>query len=169
VTGWPPRPVWAALPADIAPLTFVWHQAWHDAHAAITPPTLVARRTPASFAARLGTVDDRLRVVGPDGAPLGLCIIDGDEIDQLYVARAARGTGLAATLLRDAEARLRAAGITEACLDCAAGNDRAARFYTREGWQRVGQASVAAHATDPPILINVILFRKRLGPDGAGQ
>jgi GNAT superfamily N-acetyltransferase len=155
--------------ADTAPLALLWHQAWHDAHAAITPAALVARRTPGSFAARLATIDDRLRVAGPDGAPLGLCIIDGDEVDQLYVAAAARGTGLAAALLRDAEARLRATGITEARLDCAAGNDRAARFYTREGWQPAGRASVAAHATDPAILIDVMLFRKRLDPDGAGR
>jgi GNAT superfamily N-acetyltransferase len=159
VTLWPPR---LAQANDFKPLAELWHKAWHDAHAALTPPALVAGRTPASFAARLETVGDRLRIAGPSGAPLGLCIIDRDEIDQLYVATAARGTGLAAALLSDGEARIAAAGITEARLECARGNDRAARFYAREGWQQTGHAAVPAHAVDPPILIDVIHFRKTL-------
>jgi GNAT superfamily N-acetyltransferase len=148
------------------PLARLWHEAWHDAHAAITPPALVALRTPGLFAERLMTAHDRLRIAGPDGAPCGLCIIRGDHLDQLFVTTTARGTGLATALLRDGEDRLRAAGITDARLDCAALNHRAARFYTREGWTRLGAATVPAPDVDPPILLEVILFGKRLTGHG---
>jgi GNAT superfamily N-acetyltransferase len=148
------------------PLAQLWHDAWHDAHATITPPALVALRTPALFAERLTDAHDHLRVAGPERAPLGLCIIKGDHLDQLFVATAARGTGLATALLRDGEDRLRAAGITDARLDCATLNHRAARFYTREGWTRLGAATVPAPDVNPPILLEVILFGKRLTRHG---
>jgi GNAT superfamily N-acetyltransferase len=156
---WRPR---LAVAADLEPLTQLWHQSWHDAHAEITPPALVALRTPERFARRLDGIGDRLRLAGPEGAPLGLCILKDDHLDQLYVAARARGTGIAAVLLHDGEDRLRAAGVTDARLDCAALNHRAARFYAREGWTRLGTAMVHAEAVDPPVLIEVILFAKRL-------
>ena len=143
-------------------MTQLWHQSWHDAHAAITPPALVARRTHDTFAERLSRVGNRLRVAGPADAPLGLCIIKDDHLDQLYVAGPARGTGLAAILLRDGEDRLRAAGMTDAFLDCAILNHRAARFYTREGWTRLAVTMAALEAVIPPIQIEVILFGKTL-------
>jgi ribosomal protein S18 acetylase RimI-like enzyme len=159
VRGWPPRP---AVAEDIEPLARLWHCCWHEAHAAITPPALVALRTPGLFATRLENLGDRLRVAGPTGAPLGLCIVRTNHLDQLYVARTARGTGLATALLHDGEARLGAMGVTDAVLDCAAQNHRAAHFYTREGWTRLGNATVRAEAIDPPLYIEVIQFGKRL-------
>ncbi|WP_309668284.1 GNAT family N-acetyltransferase [Tabrizicola sp.] len=163
MTVWPPRP---AVAEDIEPLIMVWHHCWHEAHAAITPPALVALRTPDLFAKRLENLGNRLRVAGPTGAPLGLCIIKANHLDQLYVAKEARGTGLAAALLRDGEARLSATGITNALLDCAARNHRAARFYTREGWVPLVRTTVPAEATDPPLQIEVIQFGKRLAGFG---
>lgn len=166
MTLWRARP---AVAADMAPLVLLWHDAWHDAHRAITPPALVALRTPALFAERLKDIYDRLRVAGPEGAPLGLCIIKGDHLDQLFVAGHARGTGVATALLRDGEHRLRAAGVTAAQLDCAALNHRAAHFYAREGWTRLGAATVPAPDVDPPLRIDVILFGKRLIGAGLPQ
>ncbi len=159
MTLWPPRPV---LRAEFLALTQLWHAAWHDAHAAITPPALVARRTRDAFAERLGQVGDRLRIAGPEGAPLGLCIISGDHLDQLYVAPDARGTGLANALLQDGEDRLRMAGVRHAILDCAALNARAARFYARAGWVHQGIMMVEIDPTPPPVQIEVILFGKTL-------
>jgi GNAT superfamily N-acetyltransferase len=49
-----------------------------------------------------------------------------------------RGSGIAAALIADAEARLSEAGVATAWLACAIGNDRAARFYEKRGWRRVG-------------------------------
>ncbi len=164
MTIWQPRP---AVAQDLAPLTLVWHQSWHEAHAAITPAALAALRTPEHFAERLHNAGERLRVAGAKGAPLGLCLIKGNHIDQLYIARQARGTGLATALLREGEDRLRASGISDALLDCAALNHRAAHFYSREGWTPLRITMVAAEATDPPLLIEVIVFGKRL-TDAAG-
>jgi GNAT superfamily N-acetyltransferase len=162
VTPWPPRP---ALPADIAPLTQLWHQSWHDAHATITPAALVAQRTLDTFAKRLVDAGGGLRVAGPVGAPLGLCCITGDHLDQLFIARQAYGTGLAATLLHDGEDRLRAAGVTDAVLDCAVLNHRAARFYAREGWVSQGLMVAAVDSAAPPLEIAVIRFGKHLMSD----
>jgi ribosomal protein S18 acetylase RimI-like enzyme len=50
----------------------------------------------------------------------------------------ARGSGAAPWLLDDAEARLSAQGARVAWLACAIGNERAARFYEKRGWRRVG-------------------------------
>jgi GNAT superfamily N-acetyltransferase len=63
-------------------------------------------------------------------------MLKGDELYQFYVAREARGSGVAAVLLADAEARLAERGVTTAWLACAIGNNRAARFYERCGWAR---------------------------------
>ena len=91
-------------------------------------------RTLESFRERLAAALDDTRVAGPAGAPLGLCMLKDDELYQLYVARAARGSGVAAALIADGEARLAEHGVTTAWLACAVGNDRAARFYEKRGW-----------------------------------
>lgn len=128
-----PRPAYLdEMPA----LAHLWHDGWHEAHAALLPPAFVARRVLAGFASRLSLPrqQDRLRCAGPRGAPLGLCIVKDHEIDPLLVAPAARGTGLATRLLADGEARLRAAGVTIGELACLPENIRATRFYRRHGW-----------------------------------
>lgn len=127
-----------AEPADIVPLAHLWHDGWQDAHAAILPAELKRRRTLESFVQRLKAGLGDVRVGGPVGAPTGFCMIKGDELYQLYVAAEARGTGLARALVANAEARLTASGVTTAFLSCAIGNDRAARFYEKCGWRRLG-------------------------------
>lgn len=79
-----------------------------------------------------------MRVVGPPGEPVGFCIIKADELYQLYVSAKSRGAGVAAELITDAEARLSENGVETAWLACAIGNERAARFYEKRGWNRVG-------------------------------
>ncbi|MGL4320875.1 MAG: GNAT family N-acetyltransferase [Paracoccaceae bacterium] len=156
--------IWQARPAlleDHAALIDLWHQGWHDAHAGHVDPAITARRTPDFFATHLPDLGEALRVAGPPGAPLGLCAIDGTEIDLLFITRAARGTGLASLLLTDAEHRLRAAGVAYATLDCVIGNTRAARFYTREGWTPLHAAETPATGITPPLMIPVTVFGKR--------
>ncbi|MGB9369112.1 MAG: GNAT family N-acetyltransferase [Xanthobacteraceae bacterium] len=53
---------------------------------------------------------------------------------QFYVARAARGSGVANALMEAAEAELARRGVTTPWLACGIGNDRAARFYEKRGW-----------------------------------
>ncbi len=140
-------------------LVDLWHKGWHEAHAAHVPAELVRRRTRASFEKRLREFGDAARTAGPLGHPLGLCVVEGAEIDQLYVGSAARGTGLAELLLNDGLARIAATGCSEAFLYCEPKNDRAARFYGRMGWKNAGERVVPLFTDDGPIEHSVIVFR----------
>lgn len=128
----------AAEEAEIDALAKIWYDGWQDAHAAILPEELARVRTLESFRDRLRAALPDVRVVGPPGEPVGLCIIQDDELYQLYVSAQSRGSGVAAALIADGEARLAAAGTETAWLACAIGNRRAARFYEKCGWRRVG-------------------------------
>ncbi|HET6837146.1 MAG TPA: GNAT family N-acetyltransferase [Gemmatimonadales bacterium] len=124
--------------AEVDVLARIWYDGWQDAHAGILPEKLKRVRTLESFRERVGAALPDVRVAGPAGAPVGLCIIKGDELYQLYVSAEARGSGIAAGLLGEAEARMARNGVATAWLACAIGNHRAARFYEKCGWQRVG-------------------------------
>ena len=155
----------AAEPSEIQPLARLWYDAWQDAHAQILPPALTEVRTLEDFGDRLQVSLPNVRVVGPPAAPLGFCIVKGDELYQLFVAAEARGSGVAAALIADAEARLSQAGIQIAWLACAIGNERAARFYEKCGWRRVG--NMVSRLTTPNGIypLEVWRYEKRLmGP-----
>lgn len=123
---------------EIDQLANIWYQGWLDAHEPIVPEDLKRIRTPESFGSRMKSLLPSVRVVGPIGAPLGFHIVKGDELYQLYVAAEARGAGVAAALIADAETLLAERGFETAWLACAIGNDRAARFYEKSGWRRAG-------------------------------
>ena len=128
----------SASDSEIEHLATLWYDGWQDAHARILPAELARARTLESFRDRLQDALSTARVVGPSGAPVGLCMVKGDELYQLYVAAPARGSGVAAALMADAEARFSASGVKTAWLACAIGNDRAARFYEKCSWLRIG-------------------------------
>lgn len=150
--------------ADLDPLAQLWLDGWTEAHAAHVPPELTAKRPLDSFRRRLDGFDDRLRTAGPVGAPLGLCVVTNDELDQIFVSAAARGTGLATSLLADGEARMAASGVTRAHLLCVIENTRAVRFYERHGWQNAGPSVEAVFTDDGPFKFNVLRFEKTLKP-----
>ena len=151
-----------AKPADIAPLARLWQQGWHAAHAAFVPEDLLKHRTLDSFLTRLEAYGDRLRTAGPLGSPLGFCTIKPDELDQLYVAPEAQGTGLAARLLADGEARLSETGATRAHLLCLEENTRAARFYDRQGWENLGPRNETLDTLEGPFPLTLLRFEKTL-------
>ncbi|MEZ5066241.1 MAG: GNAT family N-acetyltransferase [bacterium] len=128
----------AARTSDVDPLAILWYEGWQDAHARIVPAELARHRTRESFHERLGDALADVRVAESPSGPLGFSLLRDDELNQFYVSRAARGTGVAARLLADAEEQLAARGIRSAWLACAIGNERAARFYEKCGWIRVG-------------------------------
>jgi ribosomal protein S18 acetylase RimI-like enzyme len=103
-----------------------------------------------------------VRVVGPIGAPVGFCMLKGDELYQLYVSAAARGTGAAAALIADGEARLASAGVEIAWLACAIGNDRAARFYEKSGWHLARTITSKLETPEGAFLLDVWRYEKRV-------
>jgi len=73
-----------------------------------------------------------------EGRVLGFVVVKEDELEQVYVDRSARGSGVAAALLRQGEDEVRRAGHTRAWLAVVAGNARARAFYARQGWRDAG-------------------------------
>jgi GNAT superfamily N-acetyltransferase len=151
---------------ELDQLAQLWLDAWRDAHALIVPPALVRLRTFESFRDRLRAALPRTRVAGPSGAPTGFCIVKEDELYQLFVAAAARGTGVAVALLADGESRLAASGVATAWLACAIGNDRAARFYEKSGWRLAGTMLNQAETQEGTFPLDVWRFEKDLRAAG---
>jgi GNAT superfamily N-acetyltransferase len=151
-----------ALKSEIDQLTRIWFDGWRDAHAEIVPPELVRLRTLESFRDRLLAALADIHVVGEVDSPRGFCIVKGDELYQLFVVAAARGSGVAAALVGDAEARLAASGVRTAWLACAIGNERAARFYEKCGWRRVGTMIDHAETEEGPFPLEVWRYEKPL-------
>jgi len=148
---------------EIDALAGLWYEGWRDAHSAIVPVELARLRTLGSFRERLRAALDATRVVGPIGAPLGFTMLKGDELYQLYVSRPARGSGVAAALIADAERRLAARGVVTAWLACAIGNERAARFYEKQGWRRAGTVVNPTETSAGTFLLEVWRYEKRVG------
>lgn len=148
--------------SEIDALARLWHAAWQDGHAAVVSEELKRFRTYENFRERIEKKLTRIRVAGSVGEPLGFCIIDGDELNQLFVSADARGTGVAADLISDAEKTLLSNGIRTAWLACAIGNDRAARFYEKSGWLRTGNMFNNIETPDGVIELEVWRYEKSL-------
>ncbi len=151
-----------AEPSELDALARLWWQGWRDAHLTLVPEALVALRTLDSFTDRMAAALPGVRVFGPVGAPLGFYFLKDDELYQFYLAAEARGTGAAAALMADAEARLLALGITTPWLACAMGNARAARFYEKSGWSLARTENVPTETSAGWFPLEVWRYEKRL-------
>jgi ribosomal protein S18 acetylase RimI-like enzyme len=147
---------------DLDRLAQVWFDGWHESHAQIVPPELTRLRTVESFRDRLRAALADVRVVDASGLPVGFSVVKGDELYQLFVSAQARGSGVAGALIADAERRLRASGVETAWLACAIGNERAARFYQKAGWHRVGTMLNQAETSEGTFPLEVWRYEKRL-------
>jgi putative acetyltransferase len=127
-----------ATPDDMAAVAGLWHAGWHDAHPGHVPEELTASRTSAEFASRAPHRVADTTVAEVDGDLAGFVMVVGDEVEQVYVAAAHRGTGVAEVLLDHAVGRVGAAGHAGAWLAVVEGNARARRFYERRGWRDAG-------------------------------
>ena len=157
-----PHAIEAAHTPDVAAIAALWEAGWHDAHAGIVPEALCRLRTPDSFLARIRDALTATRVVRLDGAVAGFCMVRGNELYQMYVAPAARGTGVAQALIADAEVRIAAMDHVTAWLACAVGNTRAARFYEKCGWVNKGTETVMLDGPDGGFPLEVWRFERSL-------
>ena len=148
--------------AEIDHLARLWYDGWHETHAPLSPPELIRLRTLASFRDRLQAALPNVSVVGPVRAPLGFCALKDDELYQLFVSPEAHGSGVAAALIADAEARLGERGVETAWLACAIGNYRAARFYQKSGWHMAGTFVIASETSIGPFPVEHWRYEKRL-------
>lgn len=150
---------------DVEALAALFHRGWHDAHAGHVPDGLTERRTLAAFrdrvAARVSDTDDTT-VAEVDGAVAGFVMIAGAEVEQVYVDRSFRGSGLASTLLAEAERQVAALGHDEAWLAVVVGNARARAFYERQGWVDEGDLAYEVTALGETYLSPCRRYTKRL-------
>ena len=152
----------AAQAGEVDRLAQLWYDGWRDAHLPIVPAELARVRTLDSFRDRMRAAIDDVRVVGPAGAPLGFHLLKDDELYQLYVSAQARGSGVAAALIADAEAGLAGRGFETAWLGCAIGNERAARFYEKCGWHRARTVVSDLETTNGIFRLEVWRYEKPL-------
>ena len=124
------------------------------------PPPWARARPLELFRERVTAARDEMRVIGPRGAPLGFFMLRGEELWQFYVAPAARGAGVAAALMAQAEAELARRGVARPWLDCVAGNNRAARFYENCGWTRARTELSRLETQEGVFEIEVWIYQK---------
>jgi GNAT superfamily N-acetyltransferase len=148
--------------SEIGQLAKIWFDGWQDAHVRIVPAELARVRTLQSFEARLRAASGGVRVAAVAGIPAGFYVLKGAELYQFYVASSARGSGIAAVLMADAEALLLERDVHTAWLACAIGNDRAARFYEKCGWLRTGMVNDDVEVPGGTFALEVWRYEKSL-------
>jgi GNAT superfamily N-acetyltransferase len=151
-----------ATAADAPVVAEIWRAGWHDAHIGKVPDALVAVRTDESFDTRAAerVPDTSVAVVRGDVA--GFVMVAADEVEQVYVSRDHRGTGIADLLLDSAERQVAASSHPVAWLAVATGNARARHFYERRGWSDEGAFAYPAAGPDGPIDVPCHRYTKRV-------
>lgn len=135
-----------ARPDDAAEIAEIWYRGWCDGHLGHVSEQLVAIRTPESFRTRAADRIADTTVAAVGGAVAGFIMVVDDEVAQVYVSAAHRGTGVSDALMQEAERLVRGNGHTRAWLAVVAGNARARRFYERRGWSDDGPFDYAAYS-----------------------
>lgn len=127
-----------ATPGDAAAVAEVWRDGWRDGHLGLVPESLAAVRTDESFRTRAAARVGDTTVAVAAGEIAGFVMVGGAEVEQVYVSSRHRGTGVADSLLAEAERQVRANGHAVAWLAVVDGNGRARAFYERLGWRDEG-------------------------------
>ena len=133
----------AAETADVDAISRIWHGGWFDGHRGHVPDAIYPHRSLDAFSARVPARLAATTVAVVAGCVVGFVTVHRDELEQLYVDAAARGSGIAAALLAHAELVI-ADSHELAWLAVVSGNERACRFYARHGWNDAGPLSYAA-------------------------
>jgi len=141
------------VPEDLDAIADIWHCGWHDAHDGHVSDELSAVRTAESFRERAETRIPQTTVAVVEDEVAGFVVVHDDELEQVFVAAAHRGQAVAPALMAAGLRRVTDAGHDSAWLAAVAGNARARRFYSREGWVDEGLFDYAAEGPDGPIIV----------------
>jgi GNAT superfamily N-acetyltransferase len=152
----------AARLEDAGAIAEIWRLGWRDGHLGLVPRALVDVRTEASFRTRASERISDATVATFDGAVVGFVMVVDDEVEQVYVAAAQRGTGVAKVLIGEAERQVKANGHGKAWLAVVAGNARARAFYERAGWLDEGPFDYPAAAEDGTVAVPCRRYTKLL-------
>ncbi|MFE3203185.1 GNAT family N-acetyltransferase [Embleya sp. NPDC059237] len=142
-----------ASPNDVERIAEIWQRGWRDGHLGHVPEALVAVRSASSFRTRALERMDATMVVDIDEAVGGFVTVIDDEVEQVYVSKQHRGTGVGDLLLAQAERLVGAGGHRRAWLAVVSGNARARRFYARNGWVDEGLFDYPADAVTGSVLV----------------
>jgi ribosomal protein S18 acetylase RimI-like enzyme len=156
-----------ATDEDVAAIAAVWHGAWADGHQGHVPEALLPFRTLAHFLERVPQRIPSTTVATADGRVVGFVTVHDDELEQIFVAREARGSEVARALLDHGE-RTIARRFDLAWLAVVAGNARARRFYERHGWSDAGGYDYAAEIPGGTLPVPTRRYEKRVRPPAAG-
>jgi len=160
----------AATVEDADDIAVLWHRGWSDGHLGHVPEALHAHRRLADFQQRVPPRIPTTTVAVAGGKLVGFVTVRDDEVEQVYVAAPARGTGVSVLLLRHGEEEV-GKRYSTAWLAVAVGNARARRFYERQGWRDVAALEYPAETGAGPITVACRRYEKavRLSLDsGAG-
>jgi GNAT superfamily N-acetyltransferase len=157
-----------ATRADASIVATIWHRGWLDGHLGHVSDELVSARPEASFHSRASQRVADTTVATVDGAVAGFVMVVDDQVEQVYVARAHRGTGVSAALLERAEQIVADNGHETAWLAVVAGNARARRFYERSGWIDQGPIDYPAASDRGPIPVPSRRYAKRVTANTGG-
>lgn len=146
---------------DLDAIARIWAAGWAEVHEGRVPDELVAhRRFPELRQAVAGRLDDT-RVAACGGDVAGFVIVHGDELEHIYVAMAARGTGIAGRLLATAEAAI-ALHASVAWLAVVQSNAGARGFYARHGWTCLGEFAHQARVASGTVLVRTVRYHKQV-------
>jgi ribosomal protein S18 acetylase RimI-like enzyme len=158
VHTWTPR---RATDADVEEIARVWHDAWRDGHVGHIPESLVRQRTLDEFVARVPPRVPATHVIDDEQGVVGFVTVKADELEELFVDRRGRGTGVAVALLSHGE-QIIAERYPVAWLAVVAGNARARHFYERQGWHDSGPLAYIAETSAGPATVPTRRYQKQL-------
>ncbi len=147
--------------ADFLAIARVWHASWHVSEGLLCPAAAQGRN-PAWFEGRAGTNATRMFVAQIQSEIVGFVGWEEDGIDQLFVLPDYFGCGIAQRLLNVAEDVLRSEGHLKIWLHCVKGNDRASRFYEKQGWRVVHEFDAEMKTNTAPVLARALHMEKDL-------
>ena len=154
--------------ADVDAVARLWYSTyWDQVGWEHLDPSFLAERNLDSFFSRARErVADTLLATHADDI-VGMCVLHPNEVEQFFLSRMARGTGVSSKLMAAAEREHRRRGCTRIHLVVFPENTRARRFYERCGWTSAGDVTYEAQISGGrTYALRLVRYEKPLVPSG---